>query len=98
MITGCVTINRTGVYIYNAQCDKDISIQLFVQSHFRNPNSDGKGGYADKSWPAQTKKEDNVMYLSAKQITNNKSKTRQKYCQALSAIAPDLCKLIIQNF
>ena len=41
------------------------------------------------------KKEDNVMYLSEKEITNNKSKTRQKYCQALSAITPYLCGLII---
>ena len=52
-----------------------------------------KGGYAEKSWPAHTKKEDNVMYLSAKEITNNKFKTRQKYCQELSAITPYLCEL-----
>jgi carboxylesterase type B len=63
-----------------------------------NPNTDGKGGYAEKSWPAYTKKEDNVMYLSAKEITNNKFKTRQKYCQALSAITPYLYSSALPQF
>ena len=68
---------------------------MFVQSHFRNPNTDGKGVYAEKSWPAHTKKQGNVLYLSAKEITNNKTKTRQKYCQALSTIVPFLCESVV---
>ena len=88
------------MYLWQFIIDKltDIVMNILIIVfflHIRNPNTDGKGGYAEKSWPAYTKKEDNVMYLSAKEITNNKFKTRQKYCQALSAITPYLCKLTL---